>query len=500
MKKKNNSISKKIFTITFSLIILLLGASFLLQYFFFDNFYASKKTKNLILSVNKFKLLYSKMSSDNDTLYKAMNSFEMINNAKIAIYSTNGEIRYITNNDNENSETSKLLNDIFQTLYNNKYYAELLAKSNETYTTTFEDPKTNMKHIVCFSSMSLNYKNDSIIIAITSYQQIKEASSAILELYSYVGMAFAILGLVLSLIYSNMISKPLISINNVAKKMSSMNFEEKCPVESDDEIGNLAKTLNFLSNNLSRALEDLKLKNKKLKADIEKERQLEKLRKDFIAGASHELKTPIGIIEGYAEGLKDNIVEGEARDFYLDVIIDESQKMNKLVMDMLELSKLESANNSFNFEKFNFKELLLDTLNKYKSTLKEKNINTNVKIICSNFIVLGDEFRIEQVITNFITNAIKYTPSGENVNIILEERENTIMFSIENTGIHIPDESIDKIWHQFYRLDKSRSRAMGSSGLGLSIVKNILTQHESNFGVLNSPKGVLFYFDLKKVK
>ena len=498
LKLNKNSVSKKIFFITFSFIILLISISFIIQYFFFDNFYASKKTKNLVESVNKFRTLYSEDTNNSTMLYKALSSFELSNNAKIAIYSTNGNIKYITDRENANLESSRLLNTIFKTLINNNDYAKALAKSNGVYTTTFEDIHKNIKNIVCLAPMSLDKNNDSIIIAITSYQEIHDASSAILELYVYVGIGVILLGFILSLIYSTMLSKPLKNLNHVAIKMSSMDFSEKCPVDSNDEIGNLGKTLNFLSQNLSAALKDLKLKNKKLKEDIEKERALEKLRKDFIAGVSHELKTPIGIIEGYAEGLKDNIVEGEAREFYLDVIIDESKKMNNMVMDMLELSKLESGHISLKINPFDIKTLTEITIEKYKNKFKEGNIKINLVFNLTNSLVLGEEFKIEQVITNFITNALKYTPDNQEINILLEEKDSRVIFIIENTGVHIPKDCLDKIWHQFYRLDKSRSRAMGSSGLGLSIVKTILTLHNSKFGVNNSTKGVVFYFDLPK--
>ena len=165
---------------------------------------------------------------------------------------------------------------------------------------------------------SLNSKNDSIIIAITSFQAIEEASALIKDFYKYIILIVIVIGLILSYVFSNLISKPLVKLNKSAKKMSAMDFSEKCDIEREDEIGNLAKTLNFLSKNLSNALDDLKIKNKKLEEDIEKERELEKLRKDFIAGASHELKTPIGIISGYAEGIKDGIVDHKDQGVYLE--------------------------------------------------------------------------------------------------------------------------------------------------------------------------------------
>ncbi|GIM28656.1 two-component sensor histidine kinase [Clostridium polyendosporum] len=494
------SISKKIFIITFGLLILLMTSAMIFQSLFFQDFYANKKSDKLISSVNKFKVLYSYDINNEPTLYKALSTFEINNNAKIGIYSSNGEVRFLPDHRNNQSESAKFLNEIFNSLYFNKDYASSIVNSNKTVTTTFEDINSNLKHIVCMTPISLNSKNDFILIAVTSFQPIEEASSIIGQFYVYVFIGMLIIGLILSLIYTNTISKPLLKLNKTAKKMSSMDFTEKYEEDREDEIGNLGKTLNFLSNNLSKALDELKEKNKKLEEDIEKERKLDKLRKDFIASVSHELKTPIGIIEGYAEGLKDNIVEGESKTLYLDIIIDEAQKMNKLVLDMLELSKLESGNIKLKFELFDIVELTNSILLKYINIIKENKLILTKKLSSSNskLYVIGEAFKIEQVITNFITNAIKYTPHKESINIIIDEKDDRIIFLIENTGVKLNEDELEKIWLQFYRIDKSRSRAEGSSGLGLAIVRQILTLHKSNFGVKNTENGLMFFFDLPK--
>ena len=345
---------------------------------------------------------------------------------------------------------------------------------------------------------SLDEQSDSIIVAISSFASIEEASGIIQEFYKYVMFGVLIIGLVLSFIYSDLISKPLTKINKTAKKMSAMDFSEKCTINREDEIGSLAKTLNFLSENLSTALKDLKEKNRKLEMDIEKERKLDVLRKDFIAGVSHELKTPIGIIEGYAEGLKDNIAQGESRDIYLDIIIDEAHKMNSLVMDMLELSKLESGKADLHIQCFDIKELFEKIAFKNQVEITNNNLQIILNYESTSYYVLGDIFKIEQVLTNFITNAIKYTESGEKILIDISNHNSEVFFSIENTGAHIPEEDLSNIWSQFYKVDKSRTRSTRSTGLGLAIVKNLLTLHNSNFGVMNTDKGVRFYFSLKK--
>lgn len=492
------SISNRIFFITLLLIVLLMGFSMIFQVYFFQSFYQDRKTTALQNAVTKFKTLYSNDIKNTPTLYKALGYFEIKNNSKIAIYSTNGNVKYISDQDGATSENVKLLNKVFNDLYSNREYTSSLLKSDKIITTTIDNPQLSTKHIVCMTPFSLDEQSDSIIVAISSFASIEEASGIIHEFYKYVMFGVLIIGLVLSFIYSDLISKPLTKINKTAKKMSAMDFSEKCTINREDEIGSLAKTLNFLSENLSTALKDLKEKNKKLEIDIEKERKLDVLRKDFIASVSHELKTPIGIIEGYAEGLKDNVAQGESRDIYLDIIIDEAHKMNSLVMDMLELSKLEAGKANLHIQPFDIKELFEKIAFKNQVEITNNNLEIILNYKATSYCVLGDIFKIEQVLTNFITNAIKYTESGEKILIDISNHNSDVFFSIENTGAHIPEEDLSNIWSQFYKVDKSRTRSTRSTGLGLAIVKNLLTLHNSNFGVMNTERGVRFYFSLKK--
>ncbi len=295
-----------------------------------------------------------------------------------------------------------------------------------------------------------------------------------------------------------MVTKPLLELNDSASKMADLDFSKKCNINREDEIGNLADTLNFLSENLNKSLTSLKDANYKLEEDIEKERRLEKMRKEFVAAVSHELKTPISLIGGYAEGLKDDIFEGEEKDYYIDVIIDESKKMANLVADMLDLSQLESGNFKLVKEEFYIDELLKTTIKKFAAVFNDKNIKFDINFI-ENTKVHADWSRMEQVITNFITNAIRHTNEDGSIMVNIEQQEDRVLISIENTGENISEDEIDKIWDNFYKIDKARTRKLGGTGIGLAIVKNILMLHGSEYGVKNTDKGVKFYFTLKKV-
>lgn len=469
------------------------------QGLFFQKYYTNKKSEDLqnavlkFMTVNQFKAVTN--PKDLDT---AMALFDVENTAKVAIYSTDGKLKYVVGGDN-NTGLEKTLNDIFNKLYFDKKYTNSLLESNKIVTTVMSSEYG--EHIVSMAPFSLYKPNDSVIIAISPLKPINEANNIMLDFYKGILFALIVLCLILAYVMSNLISKPLLKLNQTAQKMSNMDFSEKCEIKGNDEIGNLAKTLNFLSSNLSNALEDLKLRNSNLQKEIQKERELEKFRKDFIAGVSHELKTPIGIISGYAEGLKDGIVDDDSKEVYLDVIIDEANKMNKLVLDMLNLTKLESGKTELVVSEFSLKELIESILKKHSNNIMEKNFNIQLQYEeVDNYNCIGDSFKIEQVITNFVTNAIKYSPVNESIIISLERAKEKIFFYIENTGVHLDDYTHSKIWTQFYRADNSRNRDSGSTGLGLSIAQNILELHQSSFGSENTTNGVLFYFSLNSVK
>ncbi len=496
-----NSITKKLILIIFSLIASLLIGFMIFQSFFFQSFYLHKKSEDLQNSLLEFKKTYDyNWPVNTQAVINAMTAFELNNTAKIAICPIDSNISKITVSQKDNDDIDTTLDNILNNLKEQKLYTKEFLNSNKIITTVV-NTKGHSKQIVSIAPFSLSSKNDAVIISISPFRTIEEASSIMKDFYEAIVLVLIILCFFFAYIFSNLISKPLLKLNETAKKMIAMDFTEKCDVTSNDEIGSLATSLNFLSSSLSSALDDLKLKNAYLEEEIRKEREIEKLRKDFIASVSHELKTPIGIISGYAEGIKDGVVDPENLDFYLDVIIDESNKMNKLVLEMLNLSKLEAKKIQLTLSEFSLSTLTKDIISKHKNKFDENNLKVNLDLIpdCESR-VLADSFKIEQVISNFVTNAIKYTPSGENVNIKISDLEDKVLFSIENTGVSIDEKHLSKIWSQFYRIDSSRNRDSGSYGLGLSIAKNLLELHNSQYGVVHTDAGLEFYFYLEKLK
>jgi two-component system sensor histidine kinase VanS len=495
MKK---SISFKLFVITSGFLLLFIFLTMYFQSTLFESFYTNRKAAGFEQNVRKLNAFYSNDFISQSSLKLVLLQFEVSNNAKLIIIDRYGNIKYHTGIEG-NTDIGKLYSIV--KVYNNlvgspELFNSILA-SRQTLVDHYYDSEFNVQNIVCISPVVIDNNTTDIILAVSSLQPIEEASNVIKEFYNYILIAALLLAIILSLIYSNMISKPLIKLNKVATRMADMDFTVDYPVKSSDELGNLARTLNFLSHKLDNALRQLKESNIKLQEDIEKERHLERMRKDFIAGVSHELKTPIALISGYAEGLKDNVVSEDSRDFYIDVIMDEAMKMSSLVSDMLDLSQLESGNFKLSPEVFSLDELIYLVVKKHLTFVQDKEINLCMDVN-SPLEVIADRTRIEQVLTNFITNAIRHTPEKGYINIRAILEQNAARVEIENSGEHIEPNDLKNIWDKFYRIDKSRSRNAGGTGLGLSIVKNILLLHKSSFGVKNTEKGVLFYFSLKK--
>ncbi len=471
--------------------------SMLFQMLFFEDFYLNKKIKDMTREALKFSDMYSYDISDQNRLTSALYRFEQDTNSKIAIFSIDGNLKYLLNYDN--SDDFQTLTLFCKELIDNKSLINKVLTTGKSQTSVFENAFSSSTKIGILTPMSLNQKNDSIIVTVSSMQPINEATDVIREFYFYLFLGFSLIGIFLSSVYANLISKPLVNINKIAKRMSAMDFTAKCEeTTSDDEIGNLANTLNFLSSTLENALEDLKYKNQKLEEDIEKERKLEEMRKDFVASVSHDLKTPIGIIEGYAEGLKDGIATGNDALIYLETIIDESHKMNKLVTNMLELSKLESGSLELIIEKFNILRLIQKIVKSFKLEFESKDLKLELKTNLEYCYILGDVFQLEHVITNLLSNALKYTPNGNKVIIDINSDGEIVTISIENKGAHIPEEEIDNLYNKFYRIDKVRNSSNNSNGLGLAIVKRILKLHESSYSLFNTEDGVKFEFTLKK--
>lgn len=487
------SITKKLFFVTMVIFISFLTFTLLCQRILFEKIYYSKKKADVETNVKKF---YDTLSNAKDHLevVEAMKQYEDNYNTFMAIVDldSNITITFKTGFERLDAQKNTMIKDLVNEIrYNDSLKEELNERGKVTFGAT--QPGATTKSLV-----SIRMDKSKIIIGVTSLQYISEAVDVIEIFYEYFYIGAIIIIVFLSLIYSKMITGPLRRINKIAIKMSYLDFSEGCEVESKDEIGNLAITLNFLSSKLREALSSLQNANKKLQQDIDKERKLENMRKEFIADVSHELKTPITLIKGYAEGIKDEVFSENEKEYSLDVIISEADKMGNLVKDMLHLSSLESGTIVLEESICDISEIITGIVKKLRPSIEDKNINLSITLM-ENLKVKGDSFKLEQVVTNFLTNAIRHTPDEGQIWIEGKKEENNVFVSFENSGSAIEEEQLSKIWDKFYKIDKSRSRNLGGTGLGLSIVKKILELHRGSYGALNTDKGVKFYFKIQGV-
>lgn len=337
---------------------------------------------------------------------------------------------------------------------------------------------------------------DTYILIRTSVESLQSNVEIANKFLAYAGILVAFLVSVCVFFATKSFIRPVEELSGIAKRMSNLDFNVKYKVESNDEIGELGRSINLLSEKLEDTISELKSANNQLQTDIEQKVHVDEMRKEFLSNVTHELKTPIALIQGYAEGLKDNISEdAESREFYCDVIIDEASKMNKMVKKLLTLNQIEFGNDTVEMERFDVVALIRSVLENSDILLKQKEIRVQFER-AEAVEVWADEYMIEEVVTNYLTNAIHHAENEKVIDIRVRRDGEHVRVSVFNTGTPIPQEDIDKVWIKFYKVDKARTREYGGNGIGLSIVKAIMESHNKPYGVINHSNGVEFWFEL----
>ncbi|MBQ8184121.1 MAG: HAMP domain-containing protein [Clostridia bacterium] len=339
------------------------------------------------------------------------------------------------------------------------------------------------------------FENGYHIEITTQKDPIQENANLATRVTTTITICTLLLALVFIFDYSRRFTKPLIQMNEVMEKIANLDFSAKTDIERKDEIGTLARNINKVSVSLDNALTELRMKNAQLEEDIEKERQLEKMRRDFVSSASHELKTPIAIIRGYAEGLKMNLREDDKAALeYCDIIMGESDKMNDLVINMLEQSLYSSGSKKPEFSEFDVDEYIRDLLKGVTPIFEEKEITLQYE--GAEYTAFADRKQMSTVLSNIVLNACSHAKEEKIIKITAEKIHNCIKINVFNTGSKIDDKDKDSIFTSFYRADKAHSRKEGRFGLGLSIVKSIVENHGCDCGFENKDNGVEFWFTM----
>lgn len=290
------------------------------------------------------------------------------------------------------------------------------------------------------------------------------------------------------------ISRPLSEINRTAGQMAKLEFSAHCNIHTKDEFGELSQNLNTMFSNLGEALEKLEEANKQLEKEVKQEHLLLTQRKELVDSLSHEMKTPLGLIRAYVEGLKEETDE-QKKQHYMDVILSATDRMNTMIVSLLDLSALEAGAAKLSEECFDFIELVETVAGRLLIDAPNVNYHLTYELPDEKTFIRADKYRIEQVLNNLMQNAKNHVCDSGEIHLSVIRRENKLRFSIFNQGKQIPPQDIPMIWEKFYRGKSSQNSTLNSSGLGLSIVAQILSMYKTDYGVQNKPNGVEFYFD-----
>jgi len=493
LSKQAKTVRGKLFFIMCIVVLSIILFLILVNSFVLEKYYQYTKSNQLKSLYNNINDYYN---SDNPaTNFKdELDRVAIKNNFDIIIKDENDKAVYLSNKDFLSN--IRVIID-FWGINKQKEY-KVLEETDKLEIRNIKDTETSANYILLSGKLDNGY-GVYIRIPISSIQESVRISNRFL--YLIAGIVIIVGGIAIIYI-SKTFSSPISELNNIAKKMANLDFSHKYAVtDDDDEINELGESINMMSDKLETTINQLRSTNIELERDIEKKSKIDEMRKSFISDVSHELKTPIALIQGYSEGLLENVNDDpESRKFYAEVILDETNKMDKMVRQLIELTKLEYEKREFNNRTFNIVELEKEIVRTSKVMIDEK--QTEVIFETPDKIdVFADDMYLSQIITNYLTNAIKHVKDidGEKyikiTNVVLQDKQKARV-TVFNTGDNISEENLNRIWNRFFKADEARNRDDGGSGIGLSIVRAIMNNYGNDYGVKNKPKGVEFYFEV----
>lgn len=491
IKDKFKSVRFKLFFIMCVVILIIVLFLILINSIVLENFYIYSKTATIKQVYQKVNNYYAS-ENPNINLETELKKIAYKNNFDILIKTDTNLI--IFTSDKEFLSSTYILKDINEITRENINTQN--DKKNNLNIKITTDETNNINYMFLTGILDNGYVL-YIRMPISSIKESVKISNTLLLMIG--GVTLAVAGVVASFI-SKKFTNPILQLNDIANKMAKLDFSQKYRVtDTEDEINELGRSINTMSDKLETTIKQLQKSNIELEKDIEEKSKIDDMRKQFISDVSHELKTPIALIQGYAEGLIENVsTDEESRKFYAEVILDETNKMDRLVKQLLELMKLEYGKKEFNNEKFDINELINEVIRKCEVMLQKNNIQVEFESK-KPIYVWADEFYIEQVVTNYFTNAIKHTEeigNNKKIKITVKQLNDKMRITVFNTGKTIPEEDLTRIWGRFYKVDSSRNRQDGGTGIGLALVKAIMNNYQNEYGVNNKKDGVEFYFDV----
>lgn len=462
---------------------------YLVNQFFLEDYYVENKKKTIVGAYTVLNNGVSQGRVEEQEFISELDQICVTDNISIFVMDTSGNPRIYTNRDYKTLQR-KLYSYIFE--IEPPEAARVLEQADGYVVRESRDYLTQEDYIEVIGTLD----SGEPFIMRTAVESIRESVDLSNRFIAYISISGILVSSLLIWWLSRRISRPMMELAELSRRMAELDFNAKFTSSQDNEIGLLGRHMNQLSETLEQTISELKTANNELQRDIEHKTQIDEMRKEFLSNVSHELKTPIALIQGYAEGLKECINDDpESRDFYCEVIMDEAGKMNAMVKNLLSLNQLESGGDVTTMERFDLTDLVRNVLNSVGILLEQKEI----RLIFSeedSMYVWADELKVEQVVTNYISNAINHCDGDRIIEVKMEKHGDSVRVSVFNTGNPIPESDLDKIWLKFYKVDKARTREYGGSGIGLSIVKAVMDAMNKDYGVKNYDNGVEFWFEV----
>lgn len=482
------SIKKQMIAIFIGLLACMVVALLVINMTFLEPYYIQNKEKSFREMYETLNQVAQDQSySDEEVSSDVAKQAERNNLSFLIIDETTGN-KY-TNVYNQEMLFNQLLGYVINQSQQN---AEILESTDAYQMLQAKDPWNETEYLVMWG----NFEDGSQFLMRSPLESMRESAAISNRFLIYIGSVLILAAGALVWYFSKKLTDPIRELANLSDKMANLDFEAKYTSGGKNEIGELGANFNRMSSRLESTISELKKANNSLLKDIEQKEKMEEMRNEFLGNVSHELKTPIALIQGYAEGLKDGVNDdAEGRDFYCDVIMDEAMKMNQMVKNLLTLNQLEFGDEDISFERFDLAALIRGVLQSMEILAQQDEL----KIIFrqeSPVYVWADEFKTEQVVRNYVSNAFHHASGDKVIEVKIQREGKKARTSVFNTGTPIPEEDLKHIWEKFYKVDKAHTREYGGNGIGLSIVKAIMESFHQEYGVKNYDNGVEFWFEL----
>ena len=470
-----------------------MAGTLLLMFFsgvvFLEKYYTTDKKKQVMKAYEKFNTAASEGTLDTESFQESLRSFSMTDNISVVVMGTDGRLRIYATRDSERLKF-QLWNYILDR--ESVEPVKILEQHPQYIVRQSLDRMIGLEYLEMIGTLD----NGDYFIMRTPLESIRDSVMIANRFYVGIGAVVIIISAAIIYFFSRKVTKPVMELAEISKRMTALDFDAKYETKGENEVDLLGEHMNQLSEALEKTISELKTANNELRRDIEQKEKNEQMRTEFLSNVSHELKTPLALIQGYAEGLKDGISEDpESRAYYLEVIMDETQKMNTMVKKLLTLNEMEFGQETIAMERFNVAELIEGVAQSYSLFIAQKEGKLRLKLE-NPLYVWSDELKIEEVLTNYISNACNHLENEKIIEIKAQKKESKVRISVFNTGKQIPEEDKERIWDKFYKVDKAHTREYGGSGIGLSIVKAIMESVNGSYGVENYNNGVEFWIEL----